>query len=232
MYDEQLEELIEVAIDDGVLTDTERRVLEKRAAEFDCDIDEFNMILEARLRKRQRELGQSQCGSKPATVKMGNIKRCPHCNAVVPPGKVRCEECGYEFRDVEAVSSVVKLQDALDKIIMYGGNEAKVEKAQAKTILNFPVPNAKEDLLEFTMVAMGRGDKYNKNDDDTVGGAYYKKFRECYEKVKMFYADDPLFAPIVEEARKRKWRPSLLVRFLIGFIVFEGIIWLIVLICD
>lgn len=55
MYDEQLEQLIESALADGVLTDKEKKILLKRAQSKGMDPDEFEMVLEARLYKMNND---------------------------------------------------------------------------------------------------------------------------------------------------------------------------------
>ena len=45
MYDEQLEELIDAALEDGVLTEKEKQVLFKKAQSMGIDLDEFEMVL-------------------------------------------------------------------------------------------------------------------------------------------------------------------------------------------
>ena len=55
MYNEQLEELINAALEDGVLTEKEKQVLFKKAQSMGIDLDEFEMVLDARLVKLQKE---------------------------------------------------------------------------------------------------------------------------------------------------------------------------------
>ena len=59
MYNEQLENLINAALADGVLTEKEKQILLKKAQSLDIDLDEFEMVLDARLyelNKRERVL--------------------------------------------------------------------------------------------------------------------------------------------------------------------------------
>jgi hypothetical protein len=49
MYSEKLEKLIEYALADGVLTEKERQALNKAAEAEGVDLDEFEVVLEARL---------------------------------------------------------------------------------------------------------------------------------------------------------------------------------------
>jgi hypothetical protein len=54
MYSEKLEKLIEHALADGVLTDKKRQVLFKNAEAEGIDLDEFEMVLDARLFERKQ----------------------------------------------------------------------------------------------------------------------------------------------------------------------------------
>jgi uncharacterized membrane protein YkvA (DUF1232 family) len=53
LYPSELEHLIDIAIEDGVITDKERCVLHKKATMLNIDPDELDMVLESRLRGRQ-----------------------------------------------------------------------------------------------------------------------------------------------------------------------------------
>lgn len=56
-YNQELEELIDVALEDGVLTAKEKQVLFKKAKEMGVDLDEFEMVLDSRLAKLKKEKG-------------------------------------------------------------------------------------------------------------------------------------------------------------------------------
>lgn len=49
MYNEKLEALITAALADGVLTEKEKQILFKKAEAIGIDLDEFEMVLDARL---------------------------------------------------------------------------------------------------------------------------------------------------------------------------------------
>ena len=53
MYSKELEELIEGALADGVITDKERAVLHKKAESEGVDPDEPDMVLDGRLAKKK-----------------------------------------------------------------------------------------------------------------------------------------------------------------------------------
>ena len=64
MYNEQIEALISAALADGVLTEKEKQILFKKAESMGIDLDEFEMVLDARLvelkKKEARETEQNE----------------------------------------------------------------------------------------------------------------------------------------------------------------------------
>ena len=54
MLSKELEEIVEAALADGVLTDKERAVLHKRAQAEGVDPDELDIVLDGRLAKMKR----------------------------------------------------------------------------------------------------------------------------------------------------------------------------------
>jgi hypothetical protein len=60
MYNEQLEKLIEMALMDGELTEKEKQILFKKAESFGVDLDEFEMVLEAKLLEIKKSAKVSQ----------------------------------------------------------------------------------------------------------------------------------------------------------------------------
>ena len=92
MYDEQLEKLIEIGIKDGVLTETERRVIVNKAIKLGIDEDEITMVLEDRLEERKKTLNVQEPPRSTTTT-----KKCPACGSVRTPGVKTCADCGYKF---------------------------------------------------------------------------------------------------------------------------------------
>jgi hypothetical protein len=73
--------------------------------------------------------------------KEGDIKKCPSCGTVAPSFGTVCSTCGHEFRNVETNASMEKLFDLLQR--------ASSISEKSSIIINFPVPNTKESILEF-----------------------------------------------------------------------------------
>jgi hypothetical protein len=114
MYSEKLERLIELALADGILTDKEKEILLKTAKAEGIDPDELEMVLEGRLYERTNK---PENKATPQTSKHGDVKKCPACGAILQTLSTECSDCGYEFRNIEANSSVKTLADKLERIV-------------------------------------------------------------------------------------------------------------------
>ena len=166
MYNEKIEQLIKAALTDGVLTEKEKQILFKRAQEQGIDLDEFEMVLDARLVEFQKMEKEKTGKSAPKSNKFGDVRKCPVCGALVPALAVSCVECGYEFTGIEASSSAQKLAKLIaDTSIEVNKrlhkNEIKRQLAEDFAIQNvvnsFPIPNMKEDLFDLMMFLKGQG---------------------------------------------------------------------------
>lgn len=115
MYNERIEALIAAALADGVLTEKEKQILFKRAEAEGIDLDEFEMILDARL----VELGNKKeevVRSAPQSNKFGDVRKCPACGTILQTFQTKCSECGHEFVNTTSVQSASKLFDMLQTI--------------------------------------------------------------------------------------------------------------------
>jgi ABC-type multidrug transport system fused ATPase/permease subunit len=82
---------------------------------------------------------------KPTTEKVGNILKCPACGEVIESFQTRCASCGHELRNIQTTSSI---HTFFEKLESAGNWEKKVE-----LIESFPIPNTKEDIYEFIIMA-------------------------------------------------------------------------------
>jgi hypothetical protein len=200
MYNEQLEKLIEMALMDGELTEKEKQVLFKKAEAMGVDLDEFEMVLEAKLYEKQQSMQQStQTTAAPKSDKFGDVKKCPACGSMVQSFQTKCPDCGHEFSGIEANASVQKLFKMLDDVesqrddkvtaggVIGGlfknsigggalsqalGGGSKTDKRKKEIISSFPVPNTKEDILEFLSLAFpkaqSKGNFMTKNNPEYI----------------------------------------------------------------
>lgn len=193
MYSEKLENLIDLAISDSELTEKEKQVLFKKAQEEGIDLDEFEMVLDAKLSNKAKAQGPAPAeGSAPKSNKYGDVRKCPACGAMVPSLAGVCPECGFEFTGLEANLSSQKLAEQLLEV-----NDLQKKK---ELIVTFPIPNTKADLFEFLTSMQPRMRDVN----DPLAASYFKKYEECINKAKVTFANDPNLRPFVESFEEEK----------------------------
>ena len=187
MYNEKIESLINFALADNELTEKERQILFKKAEEAGIDLDEFEMVLDAKLHQKKLSTKEPDApvAATPKSDKLGDIKKCPACAAIVGSFQGICSDCGHEFTNIESVSSVQKLYSELMRVEEEERNR-KIEKSGIKNLTSmltdssalddmqlkqniwsrkssvvsaFPIPNTKADILEFLSLAVSEGSK-------------------------------------------------------------------------
>lgn len=215
MYNEQLEQLIDAALADGELTEKEKQILFKKAQAMGVDLDEFEMVLDARLVKLKKAEEEKAASSAPKSNKFGDVKKCPACGAIVQSYQGVCHECGYAFENIEANSSSRKFSEMIDKL-MREGEEKKADKTFVQNLLtdrttryekistaiqNFPIPNTKADLMEFIIIMKSKMD----NDFDPYSSVYRTKYKECIDKAKLLFPNDKDFESLLQEDKKMGW---------------------------
>ena len=209
MYNEQIEALISAALTDGVLTEKEKQILFKKAQAQGIDLDEFEMVLDARLVELKKAEKANQSSKK--SNKHGEIRKCPNCGATVPVLATICPECKMEFSGIEANSSAQKLAAQIDDIItslqkqekdyhaslsfgkrflegFMGESKFNPEKRVAQVIKNFPIPNTKSDLFEFIISLQSKIN--DGNEDYDFDDAYKAKLDECVKKAEILFSKD------------------------------------------
>lgn len=216
MYNEKIEGLIKAALADGVLTEKEKQVLFKRAQEQGIDLDEFEMVLDARLVELQKEEKEKASKSAPKSDKYGDVRKCPTCGSLVPALATSCPDCGYEFAGLESNLSSQKLAEKVEKINQeYEKKISSIEgntwddddkrlslkknniNAIAQAIKTFPIPNTKADLFEF--ITSMQTKMLSELIFKAEGEAYFTKYNEAIIKSKAMCANDPMFANIISE---------------------------------
>lgn len=245
MYSEELEMLIDAALADGQLTEKEKQVLFRRAQSEGIDLDEFEMILDARLlkQKKAQQANAAAAAPMPQSNKFGGeVKKCPACGATYVAGTAVCPECGYAFYGMAPTRSAVMLYEklqAFNEANNYTNNddsqkfrgigsvyanlfaesfnkgkktmEQDIARRKFDVIQSFPVPNSREDLIDFLTAIQPKADpnapktgvdksftlltasgrEYNEN----LGYAYWLLYSNCINKAKISFANDPDFAP-------------------------------------
>ena len=165
MLTPELEQLINYALEDGVLTDKERSVLMRKAQAAGADLDEFEMILDAKLHEVQKTAAAA--AQKSNSNKHGEVRKCPACGAMVSAFSTRCSECGFEFNNVEANKSANTLFEKLQALEMEKARElAQHEESKNKQLLALSERHNSGGTL--TKIFANNGAAQNEERDDLI----------------------------------------------------------------
>lgn len=149
-------------------------------------VQETSVIKEESVKEvaRTESVEEIRPEQKRVNPKEGRLHKCPNCGELISFDDVKCPSCGYEIRDREVNASVKSL---FDKVLATEDLDKKIE-----LIKTFPIPNTREDILEFMLLAKSNFDaKYyatNKN-VDSVSSAWLSKIDQCYAKAKILLFD-------------------------------------------
>lgn len=130
-------------------------------------------------------VSNEKTNSQRKTVFEGNIHKCPNCGEVLNSFTSNCPSCGYEIR---GSSNPAAVQEFAVKL-------ASAESRQEKIaiIRNFPIPNTKEDILEFMILASTNiGDNLEKD----ISAAWQSKTEQAYQKAQIIFQDEKEFSRI------------------------------------
>lgn len=222
----KLNRLIAAAVADGEISDLERQVLIRNAQEEGVAMDEFVMILEARLYEQRRAL-QAQEDAKARAEKEIQIKateavrvqapqrqmkltKCPHCGAPIKLLASRCPECGYDYPAEESSSAFEKLNAALEAI----DNESKSFASQIfgatkditrkkRIIETFPIPSDKQGIFDFFIACAplskpesAASESLMRLHGQSISASWKKKAEQTLLKARVVLKDD---AALLEE---------------------------------
>lgn len=121
-----------------------------------------------------KTINENDSTNKRKTVYEGEIHKCPVCGETLDSLIGNCPTCGYEIRGKGVSSSVKEFALKL--------NEADIDSQKVDIIRNFPIPNTKEDIFEFMILASTNiGNKI----DDDITKAWIVKVEQCYQKASV-----------------------------------------------
>ena len=212
------------------------------------------------------DISQEERRDKRNTVYEGTLHKCPNCGELLKSFVSVCPSCGYEIRDTKSTNSVKDFEIRLSKIesrIMpqfqeeqslmkkvFGKDfnkedeedearknfENQKEREIINLILNYPIPNAREDILEFVLL-ISSNIKSKRENSESLSKAWIAKFEQVYKKAEMTLKDSDDLRHIKEIYQKtcipvkiKMILPIIIVPILIGLMflpgVFAGVQWL------
>lgn len=168
----------------------------------------------------------------------GVIHKCRNCGEILNSFVGNCPACGYELRGIKAVSSVREFAHKLEEIekgrgkkryrpvrdLLFGKAMTKTDEQKISLIRSFSIPNTKEDLYEFFILAKSNiqvdlYDSYTVRQNDArleLSEAWKAKFEQAYEKAKVIFSDDIRLREIdtiynttnksIKQARWKTWK--------------------------
>jgi hypothetical protein len=177
MFSKELENLIQATLEDGVLEEYEKAALVKRAQAEGVDLTELEIYINSLLQKRKRESevkkeAEYSEAEKKKKEEFGKV--CPACGQQVPPLTLKCE-CGYEFTNAKVSYSMQILSERLNAISLTDDEIKEIEHSaegdkagkrsdflalkQINMITTFPIPNTKEDIIDFLSTSISLANK-------------------------------------------------------------------------
>ena len=129
-------------------------------------------------------ISQNVANTERKTVFDGEIHKCPHCGEVLKAFETVCPTCKFEIRGAKGSNAVKELAEKLEN--------ASSEKQRIIIIKNFPIPNTKEDIFEFMLLASSNFDaSYYATHlhEEDISDAWLSKVEQCYEKAKLTFTN-------------------------------------------
>lgn len=127
----------------------------------------------------------------------GEIHKCPSCGEILNSFVSICPSCGYELRGTYSSTAITDFSNMI--------SNCESEKKLISIIENFPIPNTKEDIFEFLVIAKSKIKNYDKNgngvldyNEKSLLNAWKVKVDQCYEKGKLIL-DNQNDIMIIEE---------------------------------
>lgn len=174
------------------------------------------------------------------TIFDGEIHKCPNCGEILNSFTANCPACGHEIRNSTATSAVTEFARKLELLNKGRTIEKKgfasssahsiVDEQMISMIRNFPIPNTKEDLLEFIILAASNINEHRYDMFENISGsqkavsdAWHAKLDQAYQKIRLSFGDAPeirIVQEILEEKNNKiqKNKVSGSMKFLITFI--------------
>lgn len=180
----------------------------------------------------------------------GTVHKCPSCGEVINAFVTKCPTCGYELRDVSAASTVKAFADRIEAIeksrVPLGklsgfanafgfGTISKTDTEKISLIRNYTIPNTKEDIFEFMILAVSNISPASYNDfggnnlgerksERQVSEAWVAKYLQAYNKARLSFGNSPELQQVeksyIQKQKEIRREKMKLPAFLIGDVLF------------
>ena len=145
----------------------------------------------------------------------GKIVKCPNCGEGLNSFESVCPMCSYELRGSKATDSVKEFENKFER--------ASFIDKKIDLIKTFAIPNTKEDIREFMILATSNidSDSYDSSEENAVdvrlSNAWMAKFEQSYQKAQMLFKDTSDFDKLHDiyiqkrksmKSAKKAWKNS------------------------
>ena len=132
------------------------------------------------------------------TVYEGEDHKCPKCGETLKSFVSSCTSCGYEVRNRQENGSVKEFAEKIDS--------AENDEQRIRLIRNFAIPNTKEDILEFVILASTN--ICSGYVAEETAAAWMVKMEQCRHKADLLLLSDSNYGKIVDiyEKTKKKYK--------------------------
>ena len=188
MYDAQLEKLINIALADGNLSEKGKQVLFRKAESLGIDIDEFELVLDAIIRERQKNAEKTEF-LEPAFSKTSIHQLLKIMTDIESEMRNRKKKTKTSFSVGNSVSGAINglftggvsgaVFGAIDGVSIDSDSEnieVEITERKKQAISNFPIPAIKEEILEFLSFSVPMAKK--KGNFFTSDNAEYESHNE------------------------------------------------------
>lgn len=216
MYNEKLEQLIEAALMDGVLTEKEKQVLFKNAQAMGVDLDEFEMVLNARL----YEMSKGDVKKKKTTHSNVNFKRVDDIvrslkaeykllddsvSVTLVSGKTKAaakhnaDEINRQHREIR------KTKKGFVLALSFKGDDMEYDLAVIRFIRSLMILDFSKRKLKYAVELLCEYD-YSPSEgieslDTNESGLVYHFYEFC-KQFETKFADSPILEELPDEYRK------------------------------
>ena len=155
-----------------------------------------------------KAIGGGNTGTQRKTTYDGELHKCPNCGEIINSFDLKCKACGFELRGRSGANKIQELERKLEEIESQRGDSEvsgrKVFEQKINLVRNFAIPNTKEDILEFLILALSNIDMraYGVDSDllskteENLSLAWLAKAEQAFQKASLLFKKEPEFEEI------------------------------------
>ena len=158
----------------------------------------------------------------------GEVHKCPNCGEILNSFEGVCSSCGYELRGTKTSETIKEFVKKLEEIEHTESNSgwlfqqatgegkdklSPIDEQKINLIKNFPIPNTKEDVQEFVLLAISNMEPAlystkSKVAKKAIIAAWKVKLAQAYQRAKMSFGTSAEFRNIQKIYQEKVVKPA------------------------